>query len=57
MANAWLMRPGSAMIELQPYGFDAGAAHLQYPLFNMRVRDQPGCLRGWSWGSLRMPVC
>ena len=38
MANAWLMRPGSAMIELQPYGFDAGAAHLQYPLFNMRVR-------------------
>ena len=37
MANAWLMRPGSSMIELQPYGFDAGSAHLQYPLFNMRV--------------------
>lgn len=38
MANAWLMRPGSSMIELQPYGFDEGPAHLQYPLFNMRVR-------------------
>lgn len=37
MANAWLMRPGSSMIELQPYRFDEGAAHLQYPLFNMRV--------------------
>jgi hypothetical protein len=36
MANAWLMRSGSAMIELQPYGFDEGAAHLQYPIFNMR---------------------
>lgn len=34
MANAWLMRPGSSMIELQPYGFDEGPAHLQYPLFN-----------------------
>ncbi|KAL4443683.1 hypothetical protein ABPG75_011420 [Micractinium tetrahymenae] len=38
-ANGWLMRPGSAMIELQPFGFDAGAAHLQYPLFNMEDAD------------------
>ncbi len=38
MANAWLMRPGSSMIELQPYGFDAWPNHLQYPARNMRVR-------------------
>lgn len=36
MMNGWLMRPGSSMIELQPFGFDAGAAHLQYPLFNQQ---------------------
>lgn len=39
MANAWLMRPGSSMIELQPFGFDSGAAHLQYPLFNLEVSE------------------
>ncbi|KAI3428186.1 hypothetical protein D9Q98_006566 [Chlorella vulgaris] len=39
MANAWLMRPGSSMIELQPFGFDSGAAHLQYPLFNLEDKD------------------
>ncbi|PSC72728.1 hypothetical protein C2E20_3963 [Micractinium conductrix] len=33
--NGWLMRPGGAVIELQPFGFDAGPAHLQYPLFNL----------------------
>ena len=45
MANAWLMRPGSSMIELQPYGFDQGPAHLQYPLFNKMVRGcLPACL-------------
>ena len=26
MANGWLMRPGGAMIELQPFGFDEGPA-------------------------------
>jgi len=46
MANTWLMRPGGAMIELQAYGFDAGPAHLQYPLFNMEVR---GLGRGCAW--------
>lgn len=34
MANGWLMRPGASMIELQPFGFDASPAHLQYALFN-----------------------
>ncbi|KAL4458946.1 hypothetical protein ABPG75_013811 [Micractinium tetrahymenae] len=37
LANGWLLRPGSAVIELQSCGFDAGAAHLQYPLFNVEV--------------------
>jgi Sec-independent protein translocase protein TatA len=37
MANGWFMRPGSSMIELQPYGFDSSPAHLQYPLFNAMV--------------------
>lgn len=32
-ANTWLMRPGGAMIEIQPWGFDHGPAHTQYPLF------------------------
>ena len=40
----WLLRPGSAMIELQPVGFDAGPAHLQYPLFNMEVGAGGGCV-------------
>jgi hypothetical protein len=39
MANGWLMRPGASMVELQPWGFDSGPAHLQYPLFNMEVSE------------------
>jgi hypothetical protein len=37
MANAWLLRPGSSMIELQAFGFDGSPAHLQYPLANAKV--------------------
>ena len=48
MANAWLMRPGSAMIELQPYGFDEGPAHLQYPLFNYEASGAASCLPSWD---------
>ena len=59
MANAWLMRPGSSMIELQPYGFDEGPAHLQYPLFNMRVRlCMPACCcRGLPSQLCLPPTC
>ncbi|KAL4436863.1 hypothetical protein ABPG75_004002 [Micractinium tetrahymenae] len=39
LANGWLLWPGSAVIELQSCGFDAGAAHLQYPLFNLEDGD------------------
>lgn len=38
LANGWLMRPGSSMLEVQPYGFDAHVPHLQDPLFNAEVR-------------------
>ncbi len=54
MGNAWLMRPGSSMIELQPYGFDEGPAHLQYPLFNYEAsggtdHNRTAWCKGW-WG-------
>jgi hypothetical protein len=39
MANAWLLRPGSSMIELQAFGFDGSPAHLQYPLANAKDKD------------------
>lgn len=34
---AWLLRPGSSMIELSPFGFDEHVPSLQYPLFNYAV--------------------
>jgi len=37
LANGWLLRPGSSVIEIQAYGFDAHTPHLQDPLFNAEV--------------------
>ncbi|PRW61290.1 Autophagy-related 8d [Chlorella sorokiniana] len=34
LANGWMMRPGSSMIEVQAYGFDQHPPHLQDPLIN-----------------------
>jgi hypothetical protein len=42
LANGWLMRPGSSMIEVQPYGFDAHVPHLQDALFNAQVSRPVG---------------
>ena len=38
-----MMRRGSSVVELQAYGFDAGAAHLQYPQANQQVRGLKAC--------------
>ncbi|PRW58044.1 hypothetical protein C2E21_3663 [Chlorella sorokiniana] len=34
MANGWLMRPGSSVLELTMHQFEEGAAHAQYPKRN-----------------------
>ena len=48
------MRPGGAVIELQPFGFDAGPAHLQYPLFNLEVGGWVGRWVGGQVGAARL---
>ena len=45
LANGWLMRPGSSMIEVQAYGFDAHVPHLQDALFNAQVSGPAGVRR------------
>ena len=37
MANGWLMRPGSSVLELTMHQFEEGPAHAQYPKRNMFV--------------------
>ncbi|KAL4446247.1 hypothetical protein ABPG77_003054 [Micractinium sp. CCAP 211/92] len=39
LANGWMLRPGSSMIEIQAYGFDKHAPHLQDPLFNAEDKE------------------
>lgn len=39
LANAYMMRPGSSVIELTPHGFDdMGTAHANYAKKNLPVR-------------------
>lgn len=39
MANGWLMRPGSSVLELTMHQFEEGPAHAQYPKRNMFDAD------------------
>ena len=50
MANGWLMRPGSSVVELTMYEFEASGAHHQYPKRNMLVsgRAKDGVPAGWT---------
>jgi len=49
LANGWLMRPGSSVVELTPYGFDSSdgsnVAHTNLARRNLQVCQMP-CLRG-----------
>ncbi|KAL4423825.1 hypothetical protein ABPG75_001126 [Micractinium tetrahymenae] len=39
LANGWMLRPGSSMVEIQAYGFDKHPPHLQDPLFNAEDKE------------------
>jgi hypothetical protein len=41
IANAWLMRPGSSVVELTMFGFDDNPPHMHLAYRNSLVRDLP----------------
>lgn len=55
IANAWLMRPGSAIVELTMFEFEENQPHLNLAERNMKVRPPAGIWAGWLL--VPLPLC